>query len=794
MDSTLNRRRLLQFLGIGALSTVPAGTAAADQPDRHNVGTWTARAARDAQAAANSVHRVLEFGGGRKTVSGRFSDEALEALERRPDVRYVEPDGRYQAIGETLPWGIDRVDAELVHDDGQTGGDDTDGEGGADVAIIDTGIDDDHPDLQANVGDGVAYTDCSGTECNYDWSDDHGHGTHCAGIAGAVNNTEGTIGVAPGVTLHAVKVLASDGYGYYSDIAAGVQWVADQGYDVGSLSLGGSSDSSTLQDACQYATSNGVMLVAAAGNEGPCSDCVLYPARYDSVVAVSATESDDDLASFSSTGPEIELAAPGRYIYSTVPDGGYERWSGTSMACPHVSGAAGQLMDNGYTNEEARTRLSETAEDIGLGSTEQGAGLVDVEAAVPTESDTAVVVSTSGVTDVTATDATFEGTLDDLGGASSATVFFEYRQTGSSSWSSTSGTKLSSTGSFSDSVSGLDAGTEYEVRAIAEASDGDTDTGSTIGFTTNSAETALTVSTTGSSGVGQTSATLDGSLDDLGGASSVDVYFDYRVSGTSTWTGTTTTTLSSTGAFSHTVDGLSSGTEYEFRAGADASDGDSDTGSTKTFTTNSDVSVAVSTGSATNIGENSATLSGSLDDLGGANSADVGFEYRQSGTSSWSTTATETLSSTGSYSRTVDALSSGTEYEFRAVASASDGDHDTGAIASFSTDTSAGTAPDIDTWNATTADSPNPHAEITVDWEVSDADGDLATVTSELDSGHTTSSSIGGTSASGRHDYKIKHGGGQSYTVTLTVSDESGLSTSDSKTVQSDGGSRGNGN
>jgi hypothetical protein len=117
---------------------------------------------------------------------------------------------------------------------------------------------------------------------------------------------------------------------------------------------------------------------------------VQYPAAYDSVIAVSSTDSNDDLSSFSSTGPEIDLAAPGESILSTVP-GGTAYFSGTSMACPHVSGAGGLLMANGYTNSETRTRLQETAEDVGLSGSEQGNGLLDVETAVGDSSSSGIV-------------------------------------------------------------------------------------------------------------------------------------------------------------------------------------------------------------------------------------------------------------------------------------------------------------------------------------------------------------------------------------------------------------------
>jgi subtilisin len=182
-----------------------------------------------------------------------------------------------------------------------------------------------------------------------------------------------------------VKVLDKRGSGSFSDVAAGIEYTADQGWDVGSLSLGASSGSQTVKDACTYAQGKGVLLVAAAGNDGPCSDCVGYPAAYSEVVAVSSTDCSDSLSGFSSTGPEVELAAPGTDIYSTIP-GGYDTFSGTSMACPHVSGAGGQLMANGSSNSQTRDTLGSSAEGLGLTSNETGAGLLDMASALGDDS------------------------------------------------------------------------------------------------------------------------------------------------------------------------------------------------------------------------------------------------------------------------------------------------------------------------------------------------------------------------------------------------------------------------
>ena len=372
MTDNTGRRDVLRGIGAGVAAAGMSGAASAQDPakaDRQIVGLKPGASMDVARRKADSVRHELDFGRIGKAVAGRFPEQAVRGLQNNPNVEYVEPDGTVYALAQSYPWGIDRVDADVLHSNGETGN-------GADIAILDTGIDQDHEDLQALLGTGKDFTG-KGT-----WDDGNGHGTHCAGTAGAANNSVGVVGVSTEATLHAGKVLSDSGSGSFSDVAAGIEWTANQGYDVGSLSLGASSGTSTLQNACQYASNNGVLLVAAAGNSGPCSDCVGYPAAYSEVVAVSATTSNDNLAGFSSTGPEVEIAAPGKDVNSTYNDGGYKLLSGTSMACPHVSGAAGQLMANGYTNTEARDQLKATAEDIGLGSNEQGSGLLDAENAV----------------------------------------------------------------------------------------------------------------------------------------------------------------------------------------------------------------------------------------------------------------------------------------------------------------------------------------------------------------------------------------------------------------------------
>lgn len=379
-NRVFTRRAALKLAGgvIGGVGAI--GVAGGKETTKLNVGYDSAVGHLAITRMATEI--IYDFGFDAVTI--RAPVDTLTDLRALPGIRYVERDGTMEALDQTIPWGVDRVDADVAQSAtaDQERDEPTSTGKGADVAIIDTGIATGHPDLDANLGKGVGFL--AGVQTPV-WTDDNGHGTHCAGIVGAIDNSGGVVGVAPDVTLHAVKVLTAAGSGFTSDVAAGIEWTTDQGYEVGSLSLGGN-DSNLLQDACQYAANNGVFLSAAAGNSGSCTDCVGYPAAYDTCVAVSATTADDDLAEFSSTGPEVDLAAPGKDIYSTYLGVTYKSLSGTSMACPHISGAAGILMANGYTHTDALTQLMDTAVPIGLSSNEGGAGLLNVAAALSLDS------------------------------------------------------------------------------------------------------------------------------------------------------------------------------------------------------------------------------------------------------------------------------------------------------------------------------------------------------------------------------------------------------------------------
>lgn len=257
----------------------------------------------------------------------RIEDDAeVRALPRPPSPPGQDkkpPNGDEEPLPEELPWGVDRIDAEYGWFEGLTGA-------GIKVAVVDTGIDYNHADLANNCKGGVNIINI-----RKGYKDDNGHGTHVAGIIAAEDNEIGVIGVAPEAWLYGVKVLDRRGSGYISDVIEGITWCIENGMDIANMSLGTDSDIESLQDACDAAYDAGLLLVAAAGND---SSAVDFPAAYDSVIAVAATDVSDVRPNWSSHGPQVLLAAPGVEILSTWKGGGYKTEDGTSMASPHVAG------------------------------------------------------------------------------------------------------------------------------------------------------------------------------------------------------------------------------------------------------------------------------------------------------------------------------------------------------------------------------------------------------------------------------------------------------------------------
>ena len=259
---------------------------------------------------------------------------------------------------QTIPWGVDRIGSPqaFLQSRGL----------GVTVCVVDTGVDLDHPDLQANIVGGINTINSRRTA-----NDDNGHGTHVAGIIAALDNTIGVVGVAPDAKIFAIKGLNSQGSGWSSDLAEGIYACINNNTRVINMSWGSATPSQIIYDALLDAYNAGLVLVAAAGNE---SSGVIYPAAHPEVLAVSAIDSNMQLAWFSNYGPEIDYAAPGVSINSTYLNGGYRILNGTSMASPHVAGVVALWLSSGS--------LGLVGEDINLQPYFQGNGLIDADATV----------------------------------------------------------------------------------------------------------------------------------------------------------------------------------------------------------------------------------------------------------------------------------------------------------------------------------------------------------------------------------------------------------------------------
>lgn len=290
-------------------------------------------------------------------VAADLSPKALSELRKNPNVSYVEPDPVAHATAEPALWDVHAVTATKVWPAGNIGR-------GVKVAVLDTGIDYRHPDLAPNYAGGYNFV-----ARNNNPLDDHGHGTHVAGTIAAAVNGNGIKGVAPGARLYGLKVLNSSGAGSYSNIIAALEWCVANKMQIASMSLGASKNSKALHEACTAAFKAGVLLVAAAGNSGQPGGftvTVEYPAVFGAVMAVAAVDSSNVRPWWSSSGPKIEIAAPGVNITSDKLGGGLTTMSGTSMACPHVSGVAALVYASGVTKGPwVRTRLVNTATDLG---------------------------------------------------------------------------------------------------------------------------------------------------------------------------------------------------------------------------------------------------------------------------------------------------------------------------------------------------------------------------------------------------------------------------------------------
>ena len=320
--------------------------------------------------SVNKVYHIVP------TIAATMPSENLDELRADSMVKAVELDTAFTACfaGEVLPWGVDRVDAELVHPSNKGTG--------VKVAILDTGIDLDHADL-------AVYGNVTFVPGTTSGDDDNGHGTLVAGIVAALDNDIGVIGVAPEASLYAVKVLEQDGTTAPSSVLSGIEWAADNNMQVINMSFGGILEfPSAVREALDNAYSAGIVIVAGAGNGGSAGgegNNVWSPARYAPVIAVGATDQQDARYSSSSTGYTLELVAPGVSIYSTAMGGDYGYITGTSASSPHVAGVAALLIASGMSsNDDIRYRLRNSAEDLGEAGwdTKFGCGMVNADLAI----------------------------------------------------------------------------------------------------------------------------------------------------------------------------------------------------------------------------------------------------------------------------------------------------------------------------------------------------------------------------------------------------------------------------
>lgn len=411
-------------MGFGAINFATASTAAAPSstaaPSSSMKGQIIVKF-RDSGAAAGLLgqHGLSEGSGigstGAQVIKVPAGKEAqlIQSLNRNPAVEYAEADELVTAA--SADYYFERQYA--LHNDGQTfwntkgdvqiaaGKPDADidaveawgvaeawgvrTENGVKVAVLDSGVASDNPDIAAKVTAHTNFTDGETGEDNY------GHGTHVAGIIAAAHNTDGVAGVCPTCTILDVKVLNDAGYGSTSAIVSGINWAVKNGAKVINMSLGQRTSSRSLEAAVNDAWTKGAVIVAAAGNTGTTTK--IYPAAYPNVIAVAATDNNDAKASFSTYGAKwVDVAAPGANVYSTFPNHlfqlerqygrsrGYDVANGTSMASPIVAGVAALAWskDMSVPNTSVRMKVESTADKISGTGTYWAHGRVNAHEAV----------------------------------------------------------------------------------------------------------------------------------------------------------------------------------------------------------------------------------------------------------------------------------------------------------------------------------------------------------------------------------------------------------------------------
>jgi serine protease len=303
-------------------------------------------------------------------VVAKMTKAVAHQLLQNDNVADISIDARRELMAETTPYGINMVQAPQLSQDNLAA---------RKVCVIDTGYNLNHPDLPDS-GDGVSGQANNNQVGNW-YNDGNGHGTHVAGTIAALSNTQGVVGVYPGVDMHIVKIFNDNGqWTFASDLITAISQCANAGSNVVNMSLGGGSPSNAEQTAMQNFADDGILLVAAAGNAG--NSTKSYPASYPAVMSVAAVDSSENRASYSQYNNSVEIAGPGSAVQSTWPVNTYNSISGTSMATPHVVGAAALVWSffPQCTNEQIRDALNATAKDKGSAGRDNfyGHGIVKV--------------------------------------------------------------------------------------------------------------------------------------------------------------------------------------------------------------------------------------------------------------------------------------------------------------------------------------------------------------------------------------------------------------------------------
>lgn len=316
-------------------------------------------------------------------VSASEADATIKELKENQEVEYVEKDARAELFVQTNdPYSSVNYQWHLQKLGLPTAWETTTGDEDLIVAVIDTGVNAYHPELQGLVLTELGYDFVNDSN---DSSDQRGHGTAVAGsITANTNNGAGISGISWNTKILPLKVFPENDGASYIDIAEAVVYAVESGADIINLSLGGPSYSNSLNSVFQYAWEEGCVIIASAGNES--NSVVNYPAGFGSVISVSATDKEDLLASFSSYGDTVEISAPGQSIVSLTSSGGYGYWSGTSFSAPVVSGVTALVMSakRSLTNQEVKDILLNTSVDLGAAGKDgvYGHGRVNALAAV----------------------------------------------------------------------------------------------------------------------------------------------------------------------------------------------------------------------------------------------------------------------------------------------------------------------------------------------------------------------------------------------------------------------------